>query len=303
LGKFQFCPRLWPCRAESLLESPSTEPEDEIPPELQFGAEYSINYTSFRLDDNATLVKARKESSGHWGGVMNLGGTQQPLNIDAVIETAYKSWPIPSTSVTENPYNLPSDTTNNPATTYCYYNTNKNTTDKYLGIESKRVFGVLLWQGIQADAGWGQSKFNASLYNLTIDHNITELYGEYTGRPTGFEDGSDDFLECKGEGMTAIGVYCTSSSSVGTADIDGVRYTYSNVVRTDSPIPARKGDCARRFGAETLACTLNLKSDGWPRWLFDSIGAPPPLDMSDPNNLLGHGDWRENAQLAYIQGY
>jgi hypothetical protein len=48
-------------------------------------------------------------------------------------------------------------------------------------------------------------------------------------------------------------------------------------------------------------CTLNLKSDGWLRWLFDSIGAPPPLDTSDPNNLLGHGDWRENAQLAYLQ--
>jgi hypothetical protein len=163
------------------------------------------------------------------------------------------------------------------------------------------VTEVLLWQGVQADTGWGQSKFNASLYNLTIDHNITKLYGEYPGRPTGFDDGSDDFLERKGEGMTAIGVSCTSASSVGTADIDGVRCTYSNFVRTDSPISARKGECARQFGAEILACTLNLKSDGWLRWLFDSIGAPPPLDTSDPNNLLGHGDWRENAQLAYLQ--
>tara|TARA_R110002003_G_scaffold244_4_gene17436 strand:- start:27542 stop:27925 length:384 start_codon:yes stop_codon:yes gene_type:complete len=100
----------------TLLESPSTEPEDEVPPELQFGAESSINYTSYRLDDNATLVDAHKESSGHWGGVIDLGGTQQPLNIDAVIETAYKPWPIPVTEVLENSCYVPSDTRNNPAT-------------------------------------------------------------------------------------------------------------------------------------------------------------------------------------------
>ncbi|OAL47005.1 hypothetical protein IQ07DRAFT_647277 [Pyrenochaeta sp. DS3sAY3a] len=268
---------------------------------LQFGEEFSIKYMSYRLSDNATLVEARKEPRGQWDRILNVEGEQRPLNVDAVIETAYESWPIPNSAEPENVCNMTSNTTDNPATAYCYYNINENSTSPYPGTDQRRVFEVLLWQGIQAQAGWGNSTFNTSLYNLTIDHNITELYGDYTGLFTGFDEGLDDEFEPVGEGLTAIGVSCTSSSSVGTADIDGVHSTYSNFERTDSPIPARKGDCARRFGAETLACTLDLSRDGWFPWLFDSIGAPPPLDKSNPENLLGYGDYRENSQLAYLQ--
>lgn len=132
---------------------------------------------------------------------------------------------------------------------------------------------------------------------MTICQSIADLHGEYTSLVTDPDADPED----EGEGLTAIGVSCTSSSSVGTTDIDGERSTYSNFVRTDSPIPARKGDCARRFRVQTLACTLDLNNDGWLRRLFDSIGVPPPLDQSNPDDLLGFGVWRENAQLAYLQ--
>jgi hypothetical protein len=191
---------------------------------------------------------------------------------------------------------MPFDTSDNPSTSYFYYNEN-TTTHRYPEIDRKRVFEVLLWQRLEGQTRWGESQFNANLYNLTIDHNITELYGEYAS----FGSVNENDPEAQGDSLTAIGVTCTSSSSVGTAEIDGVQFTYSNFVSTDSPIPPRKGDCARRFGTETLACTLDLNSTGVLRWLFDSIGAPPPLDMSDPSHLLGHGDWRENTQLTYLQ--
>ncbi|KAF3035091.1 hypothetical protein E8E12_002267 [Didymella heteroderae] len=284
----------------SLPAFPSPGPDDDIPPAYHYGTQFNISYRSYPLHDNATLVEVRKEPRAQWNGAINVGGEAGALNMDAVIETAYESWPFPNGPGSENPCHMPSDSSDNPATSYCYYNAD-TTADSYPGIDRKRLFEVLLWQGIQIQEGWGNSQFNASLYNLTIDHNITELYGEYTGLNSGANADEDPDSEKQGEGLTAIGVSCTSSSSVGTADIDGVRSTYSNFVRTDSPIPARKGDCARRFGAETLACTLDLNSTGALQWLFDSIGAPPPLDMSDPNNLLGNGDWRENAQLTYLQ--
>ena len=245
-------------------------------------------------------MEVRKEPRAQWNGAINVGGEAGILNMDAVIETAYESWPAPYGPGSENPCHLSSDTSHNPATSYCYYNEN-TAANSYPGIERRRVFEILLWQSIQAQEGWGNSQFNASLYNLTIDDNITELYGEYMGLNVNSTFDDDPELEKPGEGLTAIGVSCTSSSSVGTADIDGVRSTYSNFVKTDSPIPARKGDCVRRFGAETLACTLDVNSTGTLQWLFDSIGAPPPIDMSDPDNLIGNGDWGENAQLVYLQ--
>ena len=67
-------------------------------------------------------------------------------------------------------------------------------------------------------------------------------------------------------------------------------------------MPSRRDDCAKRFGAETLACTLDINNDGWLKWLFDSIGLPSPLDSSTAegaSNILG--SMRYNYQLEYLQ--
>lgn len=280
-------------------EGEEWEQEDTIP--VHFDDSFAIKYKSYRLNDDSVFVEARKETRGGWNGGVNSAGDNRSRNVDAVIEIAYEAWPIPIRNTSGHPCKMPQDTTQNPATAFCYYDVDEDTMDHYPGFEKKRVFEALLWQGLRIQGGWGSSNFSTNLFNTTIDHNITGMYGEYIMNDTPFNTGMAENLEDEGEALTAVGVSCTSSSSVGTAEIDGVWSTYSNFERTDSPIPARKGDCARRLGAETPACTLDLDNDGWLYWLFDSVGAPPPLDQSDPNNLIGSGDWRENAQLIYLQ--
>jgi hypothetical protein len=80
-----------------------------------------------------------------------------------------------------------------------------------------------------------------------------------------------------------------------------MRSTYSNFQRSDTPVPTRKDDCAKRFGAETLACTLNINDDSWLKWLFDSIGLPSPLDTATEGaDGAVMGNMRSNAQLEYL---
>jgi hypothetical protein len=153
-----------------------------------------------------------------------------------------------------------------------------NVSEQYPGIDNKRTFEVLLWQRLE----------HVNLINNTIIRSIESLNGEYV-------DGGN-------KNLTEIGVSCTSSSSVGSADVDGVRSTYSNFERSDTLMPSRRDDCAKRFGAETLACTLDINNDGWLKWLFDSIGLPSPLDSSTAegaSNILGA--MRYNYQLEYLQ--
>ena len=81
-----------------------------------------------------------------------------------------------------------------------------------------------------------------------------------------------------------------------------IHSTCSNFVRSDTPIPSRRGECARQFGAETLACTLRMQERNWLSWLFDSVGAPLPIDeiaLTRPD-LVEQGQ-RANTQLAYLQ--
>lgn len=250
-----------------------------------------IRYKSYRINDNTTLVEVRKEPQGLLNGLWDLKEDKWSLNLDAVMETAYETLLMPNTKPVENPCTYQDRqegdirATNNAPTGYCYYNMDHDRAQNNSKMEQSRVFEVLLWQGLGSGTREG---FNASLYNSTIDHLIPELEGEYT---------SDRFGPLK-----AVGVTCTSSSSVGTADVNGLSATFSNFVRSDTPIPNRRGECARRLGAETLACTLRLQEREWLKWLFDSVGAPLPIDeisASDPT-LIEDG-WRSNAQLAYLQ--
>ncbi|KAF1357278.1 hypothetical protein EJ07DRAFT_167746 [Lizonia empirigonia] len=201
----------------------------------------SMDYISYRLNDNQTFVEISKEPRGSLKGVWDSDNLKWSLNLDAVIETAYESWPLQTPSEQEPPCGFLNEF-ENPPTSYCYHNMHGNTTEEYPGI--------------------GQTK--------------------------------------KFENMTAIGVSCHSSSSVGSADIDGLRSTYSNFEQSDTPIPARRDDCAKRFGAETLVCTLDISKDGWLKWLFDSIGLPSPLDASAREGDV-IGNMRFNAQLEYLQ--
>ena len=80
--------------------------------------------------------------------------------------------------------------------------------------------------------------------------------------------------------MTAIGVQCKSSSSVGMADINGVYSTYSNFARTDTPINVQRARCAERFGPENISSFITGRGTAgqdkdWLSNLFTSSAAPP----------------------------
>ncbi|KAI4678489.1 uncharacterized protein J4E84_008745 [Alternaria hordeiaustralica] len=237
------------------------------------------NYMSYRLHDNKTFVEIRKEPAGGDAGYLP-DLAKGVVNIGAVIETAYQSLSLRTGSNEEPPCGWLYDM-EYLSTSYCYHNLQEDPSKPYPGIEHKRAFEVLLWQTLFAPTGSG---------NITIDRTIESLTGEYI-------DGE--------ERLGAIGVSCTSSSSVGSANIDGVRSTYSNFQRSDTPVPTytSKNDCAKRFSAETLACTLNITEYGWLKWLFDSIGLPSPVDLlfEDPTEGAVLGITRFDDHLYYLQ--
>jgi hypothetical protein len=231
------------------MENPTPAP---TPATFKYDDEHLVRYKHYRINDDTTLVEIRKEPQGLWNGIWDLKDGKWSMNMDAVLETAYETLIMPNTQLVESPctysdrrgQNSPLDGENAP-TGYCYYHMNHNLAQNNTKMEQRRVFDMLLWQGLGPETN---ANFNASLYNSSIDHVIDELEGEYTSH-----SGS----------LKAIGVTCSSNSSVGTADIDGVHSTYSNFMRSDIPIPSRRGECARQFGAETLACILGMQERKW----------------------------------------
>ncbi|KAI4635557.1 uncharacterized protein J4E87_000509 [Alternaria ethzedia] len=237
-----------------------------------------IKYKSYRLHDNNTLVEVKRVSGWNFAGRFDPGLLSWAIDIGGVIETAYQSLSPPTGSNDEPPCGWSSER-EDPPTSYCYHDLQEDPSNPYPGIEYKTTFEVLLWQ---------IHPLSFVSMDSTIVRNIESLTGEY--------------VDVYGKKLEAIGASCTSSSSVGSADIDGVRSTYSNFQRSDTPVPTLKNDCAKRFGAETLACTLNIKDDGWLRWLFESIGLPSPFDTSIVNAAeIAVGNLRAIAQLEYLQ--
>jgi hypothetical protein len=100
--------------------TPSLEPEDDMPPAYYFDSSFNVSYRLYFLHDNQTFVEVREEPRGQWNGAIQSSGDTRVLNVDAVIETAYESWPGPSSPDSENPCHIPSDTSDNPITSYCY---------------------------------------------------------------------------------------------------------------------------------------------------------------------------------------
>lgn len=168
----------------------------------------------------------------------------------------------------------------------------------YPGIDNETVFEMVIWQGF-LDMGRG----TASLSN-----EILELRGKYN------TSASPHFLDAR-----AIGVRCSSSSSVGTADIRAVRPEYRNFVRTDTGVSHTrfegKNQCATRFGAwsiyylfKKLMTPVYFDKEGvpvvdWMGRIFSSVSAPPPWalahDRNGPNFL--NSTYEYALQMKYLQ--
>jgi hypothetical protein len=253
----------------------------------------SRSSVTYYLQDNSSYVTVQNATQ--------LGFLGRGLNINGVVETAYQMWPNMSISDRlrkDVPNSIFLDTNN------CYYNKRENITGRYPGIDEERIFEIVVWQQL-----FNQSYGGASpQYDFAIDHNITDLYGAYNYRDFQSLSSTNTSDELAPFPMTAIGVQCKSSSSVGTADIDGVHSTYSNFIHTDSPINVQRARCAERFGPENLAAftydTQGLTESGsdWLSKLFTSSAAPPTFYASyteDPESIdAGTGFM---VQLKYLQ--
>ncbi|KAJ4349101.1 hypothetical protein N0V95_004882 [Ascochyta clinopodiicola] len=241
------------------------------------------------------------QGNGSMVTVQNQTDPLRPLwasNAHAVLETAQQMWP--SRDVLDrvqgsSPNALFTETAS------CYFNKNESLTGDYPGIEQQRIFEALLWQKV----------FNTSYvdgappqYNFSIDHNITELYGAYDYLDFEYNIPANLTDTFPRQPMTAIGVQCKSSSSVGAADIDGVRSTYSNFLRTDTPVNIQRSRCADRFGAETLGSMIPGRStdDEWLSNFFTSTAAPPLFyaPYSDDPDSIDQGTGYM-LQIGYLQ--
>ncbi|EON97701.1 hypothetical protein UCRPA7_7042 [Phaeoacremonium minimum UCRPA7] len=217
-------------------------------------------------------------------------------NMHAVIEVGYQKWPNASAleRLQEEDSNAQFTKTQS-----CYFNQADNVTGDYPGVDQQTVFEVLLWQ-ILFNSSYSEK---APDYNFTVDHNITDLYGAYDYRDFNYIIAKND-TRFSGQPMTAVGARCTSSSSVGTADIDGAHSTYSNFVRTDTPINVQINRCANRFGAEAIASivTPGTGTEEWLSKFFTSAAAPPTFYAAftdDPTSIdAGTGT---PLQLSYLQ--
>lgn len=213
-----------------------------------------------------------------------------------VVEYGYKVWP--DRSMLDKLSEL--EGWGSEIGTNCYFNQVANITGDYHDVDQESIFEMAFWQLIIPS-----NLTETPLYNLTIGHNITDLYGAYSIRAGKshwelIQDSEDNNTHA----MTAVGIQCSSSASVGTARVDGVRSTFTDFVRTDTPIAGVK-QCAPRLNAETMnnlfmmsLPELNyINMDDWMQSLVNG-NIPPSRDFSSSNP--GDGS-QQSVRLSYLQ--
>lgn len=70
--------------------------------EITFDYTKQVKYKSYHLDGDRTFVELAKEPRAGWTGTWEIDPLEWSLNLDAVIETAYRSWP-PQTPLEQEP--------------------------------------------------------------------------------------------------------------------------------------------------------------------------------------------------------
>jgi hypothetical protein len=169
-------------------------------------------------------------------------------NLFGVVEYGYSKWP--NTAMQNQLSELDSFWAQKKATG-CYYNQYQNVTGDYHDVDQESIFEMILWQSLITPRFYDP----VPNYDGHLGNNLTELYGGYSMRL------EKDFTYTPIQGrmgnqsypMSAVGVRCSSSSSVGTAQVDGARSRFTNFVRTDTPINNGTQRCATRFNAESIS--------------------------------------------------
>jgi hypothetical protein len=174
-------------------------------------------------------------------------------NLQAVTELGY-NWPYrkkrqsgnaPSASECYNPISIPGP---------------KDEIIPYPGMDGEpQVLEMILWQNLSAKDTSLDDVDNPPTLNFTLPDPLPERLGAYKT--------SDERNITPPTAMAAIRVRCTSSSSVGTAHLDGRRAVFSDFQRSDETPAASRSPmhCAERL------------SLGVPRLIFlAAAGARPP---------------------------
>ena len=225
------------------------------------------------------------------------------INMYGVIEYGLKEWPAPDMTAEVSEEDGRARLTE---TSGCYFNQHQNVTGDYHDADQESVLEMILWQYLMRVDG----VYPWPTYNFTIDHNMTDLYGAYRlADNLVLLQGADGKTANSSVPMPAIGVRCSSSAAVGTATIDGVRSTFTDFTRTDTPIKFQINRCAPRLDARSISSVLSLNPHAAAATtatttpdmlgdLFDSVAGPPafyryPAFRSEPLN--------ERARLSYLQ--
>lgn len=212
-----------------------------------------------------------------------------------VIEHGHKMWPTVPMMNQISEAGLPGPETYGG----CYFNSHEDITGDYHDADQESIFEMVYWQLIIPS----RVEFTEDPgYNLTIGHNMTDLYGAYSVKERGnlfdlIQEGGD--ADKKMYPMHAIGVRCSSSASVGTARIDGTTATFTDFVRTDTPFSASRGQCAPRLNSNTLGSlfTMTMPPLSSINWLLNLMNGHVPPQQS-LETVDGRG---ERVRLSYLQ--
>lgn len=265
-----------------------------------------VNYTSSMYRFGMTPIFAGPKGQSI-RRVYIANETRNVGNLYGVAEFGYKEWP--DSDMTDQ---LLSEDSIWPLPTECYLQ--QNMTGDYHDIDQESVFEIVLWQHMRTP-GYFNPVPN---YNESLSHNLTELYGEYY---IVIEEslGRGDYIHIQREqvqnddsasAMSAIGARCSSSASVGTARIDGVKSTFTDFVRTDTPIGSSANQrCGRRFNAksifESLSISLVINSyevaGPWLGVLFSSVSGEPELYAKMDANTTLELETAPVVRLSYLQ--
>jgi hypothetical protein len=186
-------------------------------------------------------------------------------NLQAVAELGY-NWPYrqrrqsgnaPVASECYNPIDIPSP---------------GGETMPYPGMdEDPQLLEMILWQNLSAKDTSPNIVSNPPTLKFTLPDTIPELLGAYKT--------FDDLNITTPTAMAAIGVRCTSSSAVGTAQVDGRRAVFSDFQRSDDTPVASKSSmqCAERLsiGVPHLifsATAGDRDETEWLSYFYASVG-------------------------------
>ncbi|KAH7087073.1 hypothetical protein FB567DRAFT_602646 [Paraphoma chrysanthemicola] len=269
---------------------------------LQYNCSIVNEALSFQLLNprNRRASNYSQQSNSVYDSLVNEGKTYMARLNDTELQWAMNFVTVAEVGLQiRSSFDVGKQTSSNQ-TNSCYFNNDETSTDDYPDIHQHQTFEMVLWQKL-LETSVSQSYFNAydMAYNFTIDHNITEFFGAYDARVVA--NLSKKMYENKTTSMPAVGVQCNASSSVGSAEVNGIESSYTDFQRTDTIIHNAWDKCAPRFTGNVPLFLLGIiEGDELGSTLFQTSGAPQPYYGTKDRPGTGKKQ-TFLAQLKYLQ--